>query len=87
MACHPPHPQSIAGLRRLRDEVSDRGDECLAMLLSGIGLYVEVGREWELLEIMRTFAHNAHEMVNNTPSAADLKRMYERSDGDSTTSA
>ena len=78
MACHPPDPQSLLALRRLCDETRQRGDECLALLLAGVDLYVSMGREWDLLEIMRKFAHDAEEMVNNTPSAADLKRLYER---------
>jgi len=80
MACQPPHPDSLNGLRRLREEVGRHGDECLALLLAGVDLYVSVGREWELLEIMRKFAHEADEMVRNTPTAADLKRLYERED-------
>jgi len=78
MVCQPPHPDSIMGLRRLYEEVRQRGDECLAMLLAGVDMYTAVGREWELLEIMRNFAHNAEEMVRNTPTAAELKRLYER---------
>jgi len=50
------------------------------MLLAGVDLYTSVGREWELLEIMRKFAHDAEEMVHNTPSAAELKKLYERPD-------
>jgi hypothetical protein len=50
------------------------------MLLAGVDLYTSVGREWELLEIMRKFAHDAEEMVHNTPSAAELKKLYERTD-------
>jgi hypothetical protein len=78
--CDPPHPESIAGLRRLYDEVKERGDDCLAMLLVGIDMYTAIGREWELLEIMRKFAHDAQEMVRNTPTAAELKSLYERKD-------
>jgi hypothetical protein len=81
MGCHPPHPDSLAGLRRLRDEVGLRGDQCLALLLAGLDLYLSIGREWELLEVMRKFAHEAEEMVRNTPSASDLRRLYERDDG------
>ena len=81
MACHPPHPDSISALRRLRDEVSQRGDECLGLLLSGVDLYVSIGREWELLEVMRTFAHDAEEMVRNTPTASELKRLYDDNSG------
>jgi len=76
----PTHPESLQALRRLRDEVSQRGDEQLALLLAGIEVYISIGREWELLEIMRKFAHDADEMVRNTPSAAELKRLYERGD-------
>jgi len=57
------------GLRRFREEVSERGDQCLALLLAGVEVYASVGREWELLETMRTFAHEAEEMVRNTPLA------------------
>jgi len=81
MVCQPPHPESIEGLRRLQREVKQRGDDCLAMLLSGVDVYAAVGREWELLEVMRKFAHDAEEMVRNTPSAAELKKLYERDDG------
>ena len=80
MVCHPPHPDSIASLRRLRKEVGQRGDECLELLLAGVDLYVSIGREWELLETMRKFAHDSEEMVRNTPSAAELKKLYERED-------
>ena len=81
MVCQPPHPESIEGLRRLQREVKQRGDDCLAMLLAGVDVYAAVGREWELLEVMRKFAHDAEEMVRNTPSAAELKKLYERDDG------
>ncbi len=81
MACQPPHPESIEGLRRLQQEVKQRGDDCLAMLLAGVDVYAAVGREWELLEVMRKFAHEAAEMVRNTPTANELKNLYERDDG------
>jgi len=80
MVCQPPHPDSVLALQRLREEVSQRGDECLAMLLAGVEVYASIGREWELLEIMRKFAHDAEEMVRNTPSAVELKKLYERED-------
>jgi hypothetical protein len=82
MVCHPPHPDSVAGLRRLQQEVSRRGDDCLALLLAGVDMYTSIGREWELLETMRKFAHEADEMVRNTPTAAELKKLYERQDDD-----
>jgi len=80
MGCQPPHPDSLAGLRRIRAEVRQRGDECLALLLDGVEVYASVGREWELLEIMRQFAHDAEDMVRNTPTAAELKKLFERED-------
>jgi len=70
-------------LRRLREEVNQRGDDCFGLLLAGVELYTTVGREMELLEIMRQFAHDAQEMVRNTPTAAELKKLYERDDADS----
>ena len=82
MVCQPPHPDSIDSLRRLQVEARQRGDDCLAMMLAGVEMYAAVGREWELLEVMRNFAHNAEEMVRNTPSAVDLKKLYEREEGD-----
>jgi hypothetical protein len=82
MVCQPPHPDSIRSLRRLQEEVRKRGDDCLAMLLAGVDMYAAVGREWELLEVMRNFAHDAEEMVRNTPSAAELRKLYEREDGE-----
>ena len=48
------------------------------MLLGGVDLYVSVGREWELLEVMRRFAHDAQDMVRNTPTADELQRLYDR---------
>jgi len=82
MVCQPPHPESLESLRRLQEEVSRRGDDCLAMLLAGVDVYTAVGREWELLEIMQRFAHEAEDMVRNTPSAAELKKLYEREDAE-----
>jgi hypothetical protein len=80
MVCQPPHPESMSGLRRLQQEANERGDECLALLLAGVDMYTSIGREWELLEVMRKFAHDSEEMVRDTPSAADLKKLYERED-------
>lgn len=82
MVCQPPHPDSIRSLRRLEEEVRQRGDDCLAMLLAGVDMYVAVGRELELLEVMRNFAHDAEEMVRNTPTAAELRKLYDREDGE-----
>jgi hypothetical protein len=80
MGCHPPSPESVQALRKLRDTAAERGDDCLATLLAGVDLYVSLGREIELLEVMRSFAHEVREAVENTPSAEDLKRLYEMDD-------
>ncbi len=77
IGCHPPHPESVDGLRRLQHDAKERGDDCLALLLAGVDMYISIGREWELLEIMRKFAHEAEDMVRNTPTASELKRLYE----------
>ena len=78
MSCQPPHPDSLSSLRQLREETQQRGDECLALLLAGVEVYASVGREWDLLEVMRKFAHDSEDMVRNTPSAADLQKLYEQ---------
>ncbi len=85
MACQPPHSESLTELKDLREKIRERGDECLAMLLAGVEMYVSVGREWELLEIMRDFAHEADEMVRNTPTADELKRLYDQEDSEPAT--
>ncbi len=78
MACNPASAESIRQLRDLRDRASERGDECLAALLAGVDLFVAVGRELELLEAMRRLAHDVRPAVENTPTAEDLRRLYER---------
>ena len=52
MALKLAHPESLIGLRQLREEGEARGGECLAFLLGGVDLCASVGREWELFEIM-----------------------------------
>ena len=41
-------------------------------------LYAVLGREFELLEIMRTFAHEMHEAVEGTPSIKELEDLFNR---------
>ena len=77
MACRPPSPESLESLRRLQVEVADRGDQCLSLLLAGVELYVRAGRDYELFEHMRHSSEEMHEAVENTPSAQDLRRLYE----------
>ena len=77
MACRPPSPESLEALRKVQEEVADRGDQCLSLLLAGVELYVRAGRDYELLEHMRHSAEEMREAVENTPSAQDLRRLYE----------
>ena len=75
-------PESHAALQRLRDEMRPTGDETFTVLLSGLDLYIALGREFELLEHMRHFAEEMRESVENTPTAADLERLYRDGDSD-----
>ena len=77
MACRPASPQSLESLRRLQVESAERGDDCLSLLLAGVELYVRAGREFELLETMRNNAEEMREAIENTPTAQDLRRLYE----------
>jgi hypothetical protein len=78
MPWQPSSEDSIELLRRLRRQVAERGDQRLALLLAGIELYAVLGREFELLEIMRTFAHDMHEAVEGTPSIKELEELFNR---------
>lgn len=80
MSCTPASKQSIEELRKLRDAAYERGDECLSTLLAGVDLYVALGREIELLDVMRQHAVDLREAVENTPSADDLRRLYDDPD-------
>jgi hypothetical protein len=82
MMDQPTSQETLAALRRLRDEARERGDETMAVLLSGIDLYASLEREYELLEIMRRFAQEMQQAVENTPTAHELKELYERDDPD-----
>ena len=77
MGCLPPSPESINDLRELRHAAGQRGDECLATLLAGVDLCIALRREMELLDMMRRLARDIREVVENTPSVEDLKRLYE----------
>jgi hypothetical protein len=47
-------------------------------LLAGVELYVVLGREFDLLEAMRSFAHDMHQVVEGTPTALELEQLFER---------
>ena len=77
MSCRPTSAESLDRLRELQRDAGARGDHCLAVLLAGVDLYVRVGRDLELLEFMRQHADEMRESVENTPSADDLRRLYD----------
>jgi hypothetical protein len=87
MPWHPTSPESLESIRLLRQEVEERGDRRLALLLAGIELYATLGREFELLEIMRAFAHEMHEAVQGTPTALELEELFNREPGADSRSA
>jgi len=78
MPWRPTSPESLELLRQVRREIAVRGDSRLALLLAGVELYAVLGREFDLLEIMRSFAHEMHEVVEGTPTARDLEQLFER---------
>jgi hypothetical protein len=78
MPWRPTSSESLESIRRLRHDVEARGDHRLALLLAGIELYATLGRELELLETMRTFAHEMHEAVHGTPTARELEELFNR---------
>jgi hypothetical protein len=77
MSCSPTSPESLEGLRDLLRSAAQRGDECFALLLAGVDLCVRAGREMEMLEAMRQHAHDMREAVEGTPTADELRRLYE----------
>jgi hypothetical protein len=77
----PTSPDTLHDLRALRERAAARGDHTMAVLLHGLELYAGLGREYELLEIMKQFAEEMQPIVENTPSAEQLKALYERPDG------
>ena len=77
---HPTSPETLQSLRRLIQQARERGDETMAVLLAGLDLYATLGREYELLEVMKHFAEDIREAVENTPSAAQLRELFERED-------
>ena len=62
----------------MRREIAERGDGHLALLLAGVELYAVLGREFDLLDVMRSFAHDMHQAVEGTPTVRDLEQLFER---------
>ena len=78
----PTSPETLAALRKLRDAAQGRGDEAMAVLLSGIELYARLGREYELIEVMKQFADEIRPAVENTPTAEELQALFDRESED-----
>jgi hypothetical protein len=78
MPWRPTTPESLELLRQVRREIAERGDGRLALLLAGVELYAVLGREFDLLEIMRGFAHDMHHAVEGTPTVRELEQLFER---------
>jgi hypothetical protein len=78
MSWRPTNPESLDLLRQVRREIAERGDSRLALLLAGVELYAVLGREFDLLEVMRSFAHDMHQAVEGTPTVRELEQLFER---------
>ena len=78
MPWRPASPESLEAIRRLRHELEERGDRRLSLLLAGVELYAVLGREFDLLEIMRNFAHEMQDSVEGTPTARELEELFNR---------
>ena len=76
MDCTPISPESHHDLLDFRDRAHRRGDHCLATLLTGIDLYLSLGKEVELLVMMRDYAETMRDAIENTPSAKELEELY-----------
>jgi hypothetical protein len=76
MHCQPVSDPSRHELLKLRDRAQERGDDCLAILLTGVDLYVSIGKEIELLEMMRDYADHMRDAIEHTPSAKELEELY-----------
>ena len=62
----------------MRREIAERGDGHLALLLAGVELYAVLGREFDQLDVMRSFAHDMHQVVEETPTVRELEQLFER---------
>ena len=76
MHLRPISEESRHELLALRDRTHRRGEECLSILLTGIDLYLSIGKEVELLEMMRDYADQMREAIEGTPSAKELEQLY-----------
>jgi hypothetical protein len=79
--------QRIEDLETMIAKARGRSDECFAVLLEGVRMYVSLGREVDLLEIMRDFEREVRPAVEGTPSAEELQRLYNRPEDSNRTQA
>ena len=80
MNCGSVSEVSLKDLGRLVKQARSRGEECVAVLLEGVEMFVSLGREVELLETMSQFEREIRPAVEGTPSPAELERLYSRED-------
>jgi hypothetical protein len=78
MPWRPTSSDSLELLRQVRREIAERGDRRLALLLAGVELYAVLGREFDLLDTMRSFAQDMHNVVEGTPTVRELEQLFER---------
>lgn len=78
MSWRPSSRESLEMLHQLRHEIAERGDERLALLLAGVELFAVLGREFELLETMRSSVEEIHDAVAGTPTAKELEDLFNR---------
>jgi hypothetical protein len=76
LRCHPISYQSRHELLQLRQRCHERGDDCVAILLTGVDLYISIEKEFEPLEMMRDYADHMREAIEKTPSASELEELY-----------
>jgi hypothetical protein len=77
---HPVSPETLKALHTAAEAANKNGDPVIALILAGVRLYAELGREYDLLEGMRHFVEEMDEAVRNTPTAEQLRSLYSRED-------
>ena len=72
----PVSPETLKALQTAAEAAEQNGDRVVALVLAGVRLYAELGREYDLLEGMRHFMQEMDEAVRNTPTAEQLRTLY-----------
>ena len=76
----PASTETLKALQTAAETAERNGDRVIALVLAGVRMYAELGREYELLNVMRQFASDMEQAVNNTPTADQLRALYARED-------